>query len=145
MSGRAWAWVLFTTGVVVLGAGAGFFVWLGLSKGNQLAGVLSLFVSVVGLGATTAGLVMARRNSLPAQAITRSTVGGNAEVFRGVRGDITLTRSPASSVPAPTPSGATTTTPADTPVAADQVITDSGIAGSTRVVDDVTGNVKIDE
>lgn len=143
MSGKAWAWVLFTAGVVVLGAGAGFFVWLGLSKGNQLAGVLSLFVSMVGLGATIAGLVMARRNSLPAQAITGSTVGGNAEVFRGVRGDITLTRSPASSVPAPPPSGATT--PVGAPVAADQVITDSGIAGSARVVDDVTGNVKIDE
>ncbi len=143
MSGKAWAWVLFTAGVVVLGAGAGFFVWLGLSKGDQLASVLSLFVGVVGLGATVAGLVMARRNPLPAQAITRSTVGGNAEVFRGVRGDITLTRSPASSVPAPLPSGATT--PPGTPVAADQVITESGIAGSTRVVDDVTGNIKIDE
>ncbi|MEU4712009.1 hypothetical protein AB0G00_36860 [Nocardia salmonicida] len=143
MSGKAWAWVLFTAGVVVLGAGAGFFVWLGLSKANQLASVLSLFVSVVGLGATIAGLVMARRNPLPAQAITRSSVGGNVEVFRGVRGDITLTRSPASSVPAPPPSAATT--PVGAPASADQVITDSGIAGSARVVDDVTGNIKINE
>lgn len=143
MFGKAWAWVLFTAGVVVLGAGAGLFVWLGLAKGDQLASVLSLFVGVVGLGATIAGLVMARRNSRPAQAITRSSVGGNAEVFRRVRGDITLTRSPASSVPAPVPPGATTS--ASTPLGADQVITDSGIAGSTRVVDDVTGNVKIDE
>ncbi|MDE1675428.1 hypothetical protein ACW9HR_38125 [Nocardia gipuzkoensis] len=156
MSGKAWGWVLFALGVVGVGSGIGLFVWLGLSQGDQLASVLSLFVGVAGLGVSIAGLVVSLRAQSvqpaqseppaqptpPAQAVTGSSIGGNAEVFRNVRGDLTLTRTPAPSAPtAPVPTGASAATD---PAATEQVITGSTIGGTARVVDGAN-NVTIDE
>ncbi|MFC8532074.1 hypothetical protein [Nocardia sp. NPDC057227] len=139
MSGKAWGWALFALGVVTVGAGTGLFVWLGLSKGDQLASILSLFVGIAGLAASIAGLVLARKPSA-VQAITGSSISGNAEVVRNVGGNYTLRRAP-STAAAPVP-GTTSTT---APVAAEQTITGSGIGGSARIVDGVTGNVDINE
>ncbi len=77
MSGKAWGWVLFALGVVGVGSGIGLFVRLGLSQGDQLASVLSLFVGVAGLGVSITDLVMSLRaySAQPAQPGSAGTGG----------------------------------------------------------------------
>lgn len=146
MSGKAWGWVLFTFGVVGFAAGICLFFWLGLSRGDQVASIVSAFVSVAGLGFSIAGFVTARgAGSRPAQWIENASLGENAEVVRNIGGKYTSHRL---NTPTPTTPPTMPTTPRRRPApgeTAQQTIIDSQVPGSARYIDNVTGDVETDK
>ncbi|WP_280491989.1 hypothetical protein [Nocardia asiatica] len=147
MSGKAWGWVLFILGIVSFAAGVCLFIWLGLSRGDQVASIVSVFVGVAGLGFSIAGVVAARRaGARPAQSIQNSSLGGNAEVVRNVGGKLTSHR-PATTA-APTVPPTAPTSPRWRPArgeTAEQSILDSQVPGTARYIDNITGDVETDK
>lgn len=150
MWGKSWGRRLFALGAVGVAVGIWLFAWLGLSKGDQVASIVSAFVGVLGLGVSTAGLVTARRqeSSRPAQSIENSSLGGNAEVVRNVRGKLTshhpAVPATATSLPS-SPSGAVPRSRPTPSEVAEQHIVDSRILGSARYIDNIDRDVETDK
>lgn len=156
MRGMVWRWALFALGVVGAGAGVWLFVWLGLNEGNQLAGVLSLFVGIASLIVSIAGLMTARRTAStpstspatverPAVSISDSSLARGAMVVRDVAGDVTVRHNAPSSPSASTPP----TTAASSPepegrMQADVSIARSHIDGPVGDYRGVGGNLEIE-
>lgn len=147
--------VLALAGTVALCA---LSVVVGLTKANELAGVVSAVAALAGLGVSVYGLVMARRDSSRStgppgkqSVIGSTTVGGIAQV-QGVAGGVT-TR--AASRPAVAPSAAVLPVLENTPpVAASesapsatqgrgQSVTDSQIGGNVTQISGVGGDVDV--
>ncbi|BDT87325.1 hypothetical protein FMUAM8_30890 [Nocardia cyriacigeorgica] len=145
MSGKIWGPALFLVGIAGFAAGVCLFIWLGLSRGDQVASIVSVFVGIAGLGFSIVGVLTARRaGTRPAQSIVNSSVGGNAEVVRNVGGDLTTHR-PTSTSAAP-PSVPTTRRHRPTAGStAEQSIVDGRIQGTARYIDNVTGDVETDK
>jgi len=140
---RRWM-VAFAGGALVVGLGV-FLASQGLSKADNWASVLGLFVGLTGLGLTAAGAVGARRQA-GGQLVTDSTIGAGVAQVRGVRGSVRIGPGAAPPVPASSsPSPVSPSAPRDG--SADEVgqsVTRSSTAGPVRQVDDVGGDVELD-
>jgi membrane protein implicated in regulation of membrane protease activity len=157
MSGRVLAWV---GGTLVIMAVAGIAAYLGvagLSSASELAGIVSGFVGLAGLGVAVYGVVQAHNDAMASdsrgrsgeQSVTNTTARSVTQV-KGVTGKVRIggsssTVSPASPASPPTRTSAgPPPMPPGTALASGQMVADSNIGGDVTQVDGVSGAVDID-
>lgn len=134
-------------------------VVMGLNKANELAGVVSASATLVGLGVSMYGLVLARRTSSPPsrpssyQSVTGSTVLGGVVQVDGVVGGVNAGVAPPSVAPdvavMPAPGHAAPTAPAAATSSAAhgsaQSVTNSQIGGNVTQISGVGGDVDVSQ
>jgi len=159
MSGRALAWA---GGVVAILAVAGLSAYLGvtgLGSGSELAGVISAFAGLAGLGIAVYGVIRAHKDAVAGsptgpgggQSVTHTTAGVILQI-RNVAGDVRIGRS---SSAAPVPSPAAPQQPGPDPAgpaaphaagapSGGQEVADSNIGGGVTQLDVTGADVDID-
>jgi hypothetical protein len=138
----AWAGSILG-GLAVAGLGV-FFVLTGLDRADKLASVIGVFVGLIGLTISVYGVVLARRGATASgrQTVAGSSIGGGVAQVRGVRGNVRI--GPGSTMGA-VPRGARRSPSAPGTAPAGQSVVDSAAAGPVRQVDDVGGDLDIDQ
>jgi hypothetical protein len=141
-----WMVLLFIGGVGLAGVGI-FLAAAGLDEADKWASVFGIFATLVGLGLSAYGLVLARRpqTARPAgQTVMNSTVGGEVTQVRGVHGSLRIGAA-AAAPPSPPPSFPPRSVPSDGPASSGgQSVTGTWTAGPVRQVDDIGGDADID-
>jgi hypothetical protein len=134
-------------GLLLVGLGVLFAV-MGLTRADQLASVIGAFATLIGLGTSVYGIVLARRGAqspaagqqIGAQSVSGSTVGGGVTQIHGVRGNLRVRSGadPAVRTRAATPSAAAG------PASAGQSVEGSQISGSVHQIRDIGGNAELE-
>ncbi|MFJ5230436.1 hypothetical protein ACIQBJ_11145 [Kitasatospora sp. NPDC088391] len=128
--------VLVWVGAGVSAVGLAVFLWAeGLDRANQWAGVLGLFVGLVGLVLAVTGGIGGRGGGR--QSADGAAAGGSVRLVRGVKGDVVIGRGPA---PGPVPEAGRV------PEAGDgQSARGARAGGDVELVDGVDGSVRFGE
>lgn len=155
MSGRVLAWVGSAVVVIAAAGLAAYLAVAGLSRANELAGVLSGFVALAGLGIAVYGVVQAHKDAVTSdprrqdgnQSVAETTARSVTQV-KGVTGNVRVGRhsspaAPGSSLSPATRSAAPTTAGANP--SGGQTVTGSNVSGDVSQVDGIGGDVDIDQ
>lgn len=160
-SGRVLAWA---GGLVMLAAAAGlgaYFAVAGLDQASKVSSVAVMFIGLAGLVVAVYGIVRAHGDAqnpsaagaAGGQKVDGSTIGGGVTQVRGVRGGVRLgtppPRSPSIERGSPAgSSGALGPAPSGAPgpgTGSGQSVAGSQVGGEVRQVDDVGGDVDVDQ
>ncbi|WP_051653177.1 hypothetical protein [Kitasatospora cheerisanensis] len=138
MGSTRWRWLVWV-GAGISVVGLALFLWgEGLDRANQWAGVLGLFVGLVGLLASVTGGVRGRGGG---QSADGAAAGGSVRMVRGVKGDVVIGRT--SAAPGPVPDQAST--PVTDTAGDGQSARGVRAGGDVELVDGVDGSVRFGE
>lgn len=134
-TGRVQAWVGGVVAALAIGGLAWYLTSVGLDDASKWAGVLGLFVALVGVVISLVGL---RRQRSPAdQSVTGSSVSGGVTQIQNV-GNVQISHGRSAPAPAQAPAP-----PAAAPSAGGQSVTSSTVDGPVDQIRDAHGDVDI--
>lgn len=141
---KASAW--FVSGLAIASLGF-FFYQIGLDKADKVASGAGIFVGIIGLGISTYTAILTSRaahQTKDAQSVTSSQVGGGVFQARNIAGNIRIRSAPEIRRP-PINGTAIADGEAEELPTSGQVIRRSQIFGSVSQIDEIGGDVEIEQ